>query len=186
MRALMRARLATLTAEAVRARSAAIAALLTQQPVYQSARVLMIYLALPGEVSLAALAEHAWSCGKRVAAPRVDWDARRLIPCFIESLTDGIEAGPRNVPQPVAGAATCPLGEIDLVLAPGLAFDGACFRLGRGAGFYDRFLAAPELRAVCCGAAFDEQVVEAVPRDAWDRPLDLVVSDSSVLRAART
>jgi 5-formyltetrahydrofolate cyclo-ligase len=134
-----------------------------------------------------------------VAAPRVDWENRRLLPCLIQSLTCGIEIGPRNVPQPSADAPLCPLEDIDLILTPGLAFDPSGYRLGRGAGFYDRFLAKHSSRAHAaghtqsarppaagtrsvCGVAFEEQIVDAVPRDAWDHPLELIVTDRRVLR----
>lgn len=179
----MRARLAALSPDVVATRSATMVDHLVQQPEYRRANVLMIYLALPGEVDLRTLALHAWRHGKRVAAPRVDWNARRLIPCFIESLSDNIESGPRGVSQPAEAAPVCALEEIDLVLTPGLAFDALCYRLGRGAGFYDRFLAEPSLRAASCGAAFQEQLVDAVPRDPWDRPLSLLVTDAGVIRA---
>ena len=75
--------------------------------------------------------------------------------------------------------------KLDLVIAPGLAFDETCKRLGRGGGYYDKFLSEGKGReAVKIGLAFDAQIVDAdeIPLDPWDVVLDLVVSKSHVYR----
>jgi len=66
---------------------------------------------------------------------------------------------------------------IDLVLVPGIAFTRAGARIGRGAGFFDRFLAHRAARAIKIGIAFSFQIVESLPLDRYDVKLDLVVSD---------
>lgn len=67
-----------------------------------------------------------------------------------------------------------------VILVPVVAWDRTGGRLGRGAGFYDRFLAAAPGTMVRIGLAFDFQRVETVPRDAWDVRLDFFVSESGV------
>lgn len=64
----------------------------------------------------------------------------------------------------------------DLVLVPGLAFDLDGGRLGRGAGFYDRFLATLPPKTRLVGVALDEQLVEKTPRDAFDLPVDALAT----------
>lgn len=66
----------------------------------------------------------------------------------------------------------------DLVLVPGLAFDLDGGRLGRGAGFYDRFLATLPKTTRLIGVALDEQIVEKTPRDAFDLPVDALATPS--------
>lgn len=66
----------------------------------------------------------------------------------------------------------------DLVLVPGLAFDLNGGRLGRGAGFYDRFLATLPKTTRLIGVALDEQIVEKTPRDALDLPVDALATPS--------
>jgi 5-formyltetrahydrofolate cyclo-ligase len=68
--------------------------------------------------------------------------------------------------------------KIDLIVTPGLAFDARGSRLGRGGGFYDRFLAEPQLVAARVGIALDEQIVDAVPTDSWDVSMHAVVTDT--------
>lgn len=69
----------------------------------------------------------------------------------------------------------------DLVLVPGLAFDLNGGRLGRGAGFYDRFLATLSPKARLVGVALDEQIVEQTPRDAFDLPVDALATPSRLV-----
>lgn len=66
----------------------------------------------------------------------------------------------------------------DVVLVPGLAFDLNGGRLGRGAGFYDRFLATLPAQTRLVGVALDEQIVDKTPRDAFDLPVDALVTPS--------
>jgi len=75
-----------------------------------------------------------------------------------------------------------PYEDIDLIVVPALAFDRQGNRLGRGGGFYDRFLAEPRVHAVTVGLGFAEQLVEELPTHHYDRPVDMLVTDQHVLR----
>ena len=70
----------------------------------------------------------------------------------------------------------------DLVLVPGLAFDLDGGRLGRGAGFYDRFLATLSPKTRLVGVALDEQIVAKAPRDRFDLPVDALATPSHLVR----
>ena len=74
---------------------------------------------------------------------------------------------------------------LDLMLAPGLAFDLDGGRLGRGAGFYDRYLPQMRVDALVLGLAFDEQIVERVPRNERDFKVDGVVTPTRALLTSR-
>ena len=78
----------------------------------------------------------------------------------------------------LAAVEDAPVLTPDILLVPLLAFDMNGFRLGYGAGFYDRTLAGLRAkgRVTAIGVAFDEQQVEAVPRDAYDEALDWVLT----------
>jgi 5-formyltetrahydrofolate cyclo-ligase len=82
--------------------------------------------------------------------------------------------------QPAGGEPADP-ATIDLVVAPGLAFDVEGHRLGYGGGFYDRFLAALHPRVLRVGVGYDEQLVDAIPHDEHDVPLHAVVTDARTL-----
>jgi 5-formyltetrahydrofolate cyclo-ligase len=73
--------------------------------------------------------------------------------------------------------------EIDFALVPGLGFDRRGGRLGYGGGFYDRLLAG--LRAFRVAAAFSVQMIDAVPMAPHDQYVDLVVTESGLIRPRR-
>jgi 5-formyltetrahydrofolate cyclo-ligase len=85
--------------------------------------------------------------------------------------------------EPPPSAAGLPARDVDFVVVPGVAFDAAGRRLGRGRGHYDATLAAAG-PAFLCGIAFEVQVVDEVPSEAHDVALDAVVTEARVLRPA--
>jgi 5-formyltetrahydrofolate cyclo-ligase len=149
---------------------------------FDAARVVMLYLSNPTEVETASLALKCWQQNKSVVVPKVSWDQRRMLPVEISSLKDAMTmTGP--VREPVAGKPI-PLDLIDLVIVPGLGFTPKGFRIGRGMGFYDRFLAQPEFVGLSCGLAFEEQVMPELPVLDHDVPLGMLVTDVGVRRFA--
>jgi len=176
----MRAVLAACPVEQLAAASRAITTRISEWPSFERARAVMLFAALPGEIDLRHLAELALSLGKTVALPRADWTASRLEPAPIRSWDDLVPMG-RRILEPAASTPALDVGDLDLVFTPGLAFDTGGRRLGRGGGFYDRFLADPRLRAVTCGVCLDAQIVPAVPADSWDVPMKAIVTESRLI-----
>lgn len=158
--------------------------LLVEQPEYNKAEVMMVFLSLAGELDTTALVLKAWQDRKRILAPRVSWEQRRMIPIEIHSLTQDLTLTGMGLREPVSGEPIPP-PLIDLVIVPGLGFDVYGNRLGRGRGFYDRFLANPEFHGVACALAFEQQFVEELPSGPLDRPVDLLVTDTKVRRFER-
>ncbi len=157
-------------------------------PEFRAARSVMIYLPMAEEVQTEPVARTAWSAGKKVLAPRVDLADRSMEAFEIRSLTENLVPGPYDILQPTAGSPHPP-HLIDLVLVPALAFDRRSGRLGRGAGFYDRFLRRVRPAALCppavfplfCGLAFHLQIVDELPMFDHDQRIDIVVTDKEVL-----
>ena len=85
---------------------------------------------------------------------------------------------------PLETARLIPTAAIPLFLVPGLAFDPAGRRLGYGLGFYDRAFADAAPGALKVGLAFELQILESVPADPHDVPMDFVVTEDRVIRAA--
>ena len=180
----MKATLADLAVEVAADKSRRACAMLLALKEFREAGVVMTYLPIPGELDATPIVLAAWSAGKTVLAPKVDWPARRILPIPIRSLESGLVVGRHGIREP-QGIHPWPVGGIDLVLVPALAYDHRGYRLGRGAGLYDRFLAEPGLRAATCGLAFGEQLLQELPAAAHDRPVDMLVTDAEVLRFGR-
>lgn len=162
-------------------KSAAVTEKLIETPEFERAQVLMVFLSLAGEIDTGGLVLSAWRQHKRVVAPKVSWEQRRMLPVEIRSLSTDLMETAMGLREPVSGLPI-PIPIIDLVIVPGLAFDKHGNRLGRGRGFYDRFLAHPEFAGEACGLAFEEQFLDEVPAGPLDRPVDMLVTDQAVRR----
>lgn len=165
----------------IEAKSHRASQLLFEQPEYAKAEVLMVFLSLPTEIDTSPIVLRAWQDKKRVLAPKVSWSQRRMMPVEIRSLTDDLAVTHMGIHEPIAGIPF-PISLIDLVIVPGLGFDEYGHRLGRGRGFYDRFLAHPEFAGVACGLAFEEQMTPSVPFGPLDRKVNVLVTDEKVRR----
>lgn len=181
LRAAARARLAAL-APAERAReSARIARRVWTVPEVAGARVLLVFASLADEVDTTAIAAEARRRGIAVVYPR-------CLPVGGLSLhdvarEDALRAGRFGIREP--DEAACPVrdaGEVDAALVPGLAWDRALRRLGRGAGYYDRLFAGAAWRGFRCGLFFAAQEAARLAADPWDVPLDAVVTGADVVR----
>jgi len=146
---------------------------------FQQAKVVMIFLSLPNEVDTSTAVVRAFEDGKTLVVPKVLWRPRRLVPVILASLDCPMKVDSYGLREPI-GAETISPGKIDLVVTPGLAFDRSGRRLGRGGGFYDRFLKTAGLDAPYCGLALEAQVTDSVPVEQHDVALDMLVTDSSV------
>jgi 5-formyltetrahydrofolate cyclo-ligase len=158
--------------------SAALARLL-ELPEVDQAEVILASVSVRSELSTGGLIEHVLSSGKRLLAPFVADDGR-LAATWVTSVEE-LTPGFRGIPEPRARmpvAAT----EADVIVAPGVAFDAACNRMGYGGGFFDAYLATAP-RAWRIGLCFECQIVEEVPRLDHDEPMDLVVTEARVIRA---
>lgn len=175
---------AGISPEEAAAKSAAATERLVRTPEFGRAQVVMVFLSLPSEIDTTSLVLRCWQDHKRVLAPRVSWEQRRMLPTEIRSLTSDLVESAMGLREPVSGSPI-PIPIIDMVIVPGLAFDKNGNRLGRGRGFYDRFLAHPEFAGVTCGFAFDEQVLPEVPSDALDKPVSMLVTDKATRRFKR-
>ncbi|GAB4544336.1 MAG: 5-formyltetrahydrofolate cyclo-ligase [Phycisphaerales bacterium] len=139
---------------------------------------LMGYLAFGNELDVSGAFWVAWSYGRAVCVPATDWDAATITPV---AYTPGavIERVRHGVPEP-ADKVPVPIDRIGVVLVPGVAFTKDGHRLGRGGGFYDRFLetllALGASRPVFVGVCYEEQVVHSLPTEAHDVPMDTVIA----------
>jgi 5-formyltetrahydrofolate cyclo-ligase len=188
LRTEIRRKLSELDPTVAHAKSMAACLQLVAQPEFAKARAIMIYLPMLGEVDIAPIALRGWQEQKIIAAPKISWDQRHMIPLEIRSLETGLVKTERpNIPdlrEPSDGEPVA-VDILDLVIVPAMAYDRKGNRLGRGAGFYDRFLASSHFHGVSVGLAFKEQVLDDLPVQENDVPVHMLVTDEEVLRFGR-
>lgn len=172
----MLARRRALAAGDRRDRSGAIATRLYELEAWTAATTVHAYIgAVDGEVETRPIVARALAAGKRVVCPRVEWPGRRLRHFAIDRL-DGLVESERGLWEPPGDSTTAvDPAELDLVLVPGLAFDRFGGRVGFGAGFYDRFLAATTAWRIAL--AYSLQIIERVPTEDHDQAVDRIVTE---------
>lgn len=157
------------------AESSAIVERLAALPAFQEAKVVLAYYPFRNEVNIRALLEE-YKDAKVILLPVVKPHHRMELRQYTGRSC--LHRGTFGIPEPEGKAYR---GKIDLVIVPGVGFDEDLHRLGRGGGYYDRFLDKyPRVPKVA--VAYDFQVVPAVPVDRHDKKVDLVVTPSRLLQ----
>ena len=136
---------------------------------YRNANIIMLYHPLWDEVDVRPLFNRALADGKRVILPTVKGDD--IVPVEITTETQWI-VGDFDILEPVAEPYN---GSIDLIVVPGVAFDNNKNRLGRGKGYYDRFL-VHHPNAYRLGVCFKFQIVPNVPTEPFDFPMNEIIT----------
>ena len=165
--------------EAERARIAnAFVAKVTSLPQYAAAQSVLATMAIGSEWNTRLLIDHARAHGKSVVLPRVSAPPRRLELYAVEDFERDLVPGVWNIPEPdPARCRKLDFGEVDFALVPALAVDREGYRLGYGAGYFDRLLTGRRERPYCVTALPAAFILECLPREAHDIPVDLVVDD---------
>ena len=156
------------TKEQLLEQSEKILAQLEQHPDFVKAERVMLFSALPDEVQTQAFLEK-WHLKKQIILPTVVGDD--IIPVAYEKDTD-FAVGDFNILEPQNEPYK---GDFDLIVVPGVAFDHKGNRLGRGRGYYDRFL-CQHLSVKRIGICFDFQLVDEIPTEPFDIRMDEVIS----------
>ena len=146
--------------------------------VFKKAEVIHIFISTPEEPDTRPIIEHCWNSGKKVAVPVVLPDTLDLIHSEIKSF-DSLISGMYRIQEPSIESRIIMTPDMfDLVIVPGVAFDRKGGRLGKGKGFYDRFLEITS--ALRLALAFDCQLIETVPTELHDIPMNAILSESGI------
>ena len=187
LRTLLRERAGAMTAGERAAASDRIRTHLGGSGVWARARVVMLYAADETEPDLDALIALGTAQGKAVCVPAVDWAGKRLLPRAVRT-PDALEPGRHGIRAPGPSCPGVPPESVDLVVVPGVGFARDGVRVGRGGGFYDRFLGAladdGSARVVTIGACFGVRLVERAPADTHDRRMDGLVTEAGLVMVA--
>lgn len=165
------------TSADIKAKSGLIEQKLLNHTAFQKAKTIMFYASLPGEVDTLEMIRKAIELKKNICVPVVVKNQKAMIPISIKKLAD-LKNGVYGIPQPNLDASLqVSLKDIDTVIVPGLAFDKLNNRLGRGAGYYDRFLSQRSANTTTIGLGFDFQLTDSLPVEEHDVPLSCVITN---------
>ena len=145
-------------------------ALLEQVSEFQDAEHILLYYSLPDELSTHNFIER-WHGKKHIYLPRVNGSTLDILPYNPEAMGEGAY----NIEEPT-GSDIVPIDRIELIIVPAMGYDRKGNRLGRGKGYYDRFL--PLLSPHChkMGICFSYQLFPSIPHDSHDIMMDEVLS----------
>jgi 5-formyltetrahydrofolate cyclo-ligase len=163
--------------------SAEAGARLLDQRIWKQSRSVLFYHPIAGELDLTSVIQLALESGRTVLLPRYSEETGAYAPVRVFDIKSDCAPGKFGIAEPGPNCAAYPLNSLDLALAPGLGFDPAGRRLGRGKGFYDRLLA--QVAGAKCGVAFDQQIVGQIPAEGHDIRMDFILTSTRWLEISQ-
>ena len=160
LRKLVKTRVKAISLAEKEKRATALLRAVWEYPPFQQAQNVMLFWPLPDEINTIPLIEHAHAVGKNVFLPVVVGNDLVIKPYNPAAM----QVGAFGILEP-QGEAVLP-EQLDLMVVPGVAFDAACNRMGRGKGFYDRLL--PKLQCPLIGLAYPFQIIDFIPCEPHD------------------
>jgi 5-formyltetrahydrofolate cyclo-ligase len=167
----VRRRVKELSDESKQAASMAIFDAIEQMSMFNAVGCVALFAAMGDEVPTRYALGRWPALGKRVVVPRVEGDVMR----FYDYSPDRMQTGAFGIEEPV-GDVECPASDIDLIIVPARAFTRRGERLGRGGGFYDKYMSLPGFRAHKTGICFECQIFDELPIAEHDILVDEVVA----------
>lgn len=141
-----------------------------QHEQFKNASCIALFSSMKDEVST-DYALGAWSAmNKRIVVPRVEGDIMR----FYDYSPERMQEGAFGIMEPMGDIEVTP-EEIELIIVPARAFTRSGIRLGRGGGFYDKYMSQPTFRANKIGIAYECQIFDTLPHADHDIMVDTVV-----------
>lgn len=164
----VRVRLSSLTSAEIQDRSSAICHDVNAHLAVSGAKTVAMFSPLHDEPQIWPLIEELAKV-MLVALPRVEGDYMQFYPYSGE-----LSSGAYGIMEPAQGNPVMP-GEIDVIIVPGVAFTNKGARMGRGKGFYDRYLSQTDFCGLKLGVCFKEQLIGELPLEEHDVKMDAVI-----------
>ncbi len=143
---------------------------------YKNADRVLFYVSAKDEVSTHALIQDALASGRTVFVPKISGETLTICPLY---KWEELQPGTFGILEPCDVLETAHPEHMDLIVVPGLGFDSRGHRIGYGKGHYDKLLKLT--RGYKVGLAFHEQLIEEVPNEEHDVPLNLIITDQTLI-----
>ncbi|QUH25676.1 5-formyltetrahydrofolate cyclo-ligase [Serpentinicella alkaliphila] len=151
--------------------------------IYKNASNVMLYISFNNEVLTKPIIEDLFQANKRVFIPVTISETKELIVSELLSIEGDLEIGNFGVLEPKKNCLR-PFSphELDLIIVPGVAFDPRGYRIGYGAGYYDRFLPQVPNNVPKASIAFDLQIIDFVPSETYDMPVEYIITENRTIK----
>lgn len=148
---------------------------------YKKARTIMVFVSFEDEVMTHQFIKDALADGKNIYVPHILKQEKLMVPAQIFDFDKDLEPGYFGILSPIEDEVLIKdPSEIDLVVTPGVLFDERGYRIGYGAGFYDRFFSKLNAAVPRIGLGFSLQQTEEVPVDEFDIPIHALITENGI------
>ena len=176
-------KISKLTKEQINEKSKKIFDSLLKLDEFLNARHIMCYMSKENEVDTRPIFEYAFSKGISISAPRCSSTDEGIMESYAVGKFEDFREGRFGIMEPRYVMPRAPKGTIEVIIVPGLAYSILGERIGKGGGYYDRYLA--ESNSFLIGLCFDECLYEILPEDPHDIKMDAVISDERTIVIAK-
>lgn len=154
---------------------------LKQTDEYKNARIIMCFVSFKDEVETHQFIKDALADGKKIYVPYIIQPEKLMVPAEILNFEEELEPGHYDILCPKEECLRLKdKSEIELVITPGVIFDEEGYRIGYGAGFYDRFFSQLSPTVPKVAIAFSLQQTDTLPRDEFDIPVDKLITENGI------
>ena len=159
--------------------AASMARHVTALPEYRSARTVLATMSIGSEFSTRPFIDRARADGKTIVLPRISAEKPKRLELYaVEDFARDLVPGVWDIPEPdPARCRRVEITAVDFALVPALAVDQQNYRLGYGAAFFDGLLGSHKVRPYCVTALPTMFVIDALPHEAHDIPVDIVLGE---------
>jgi 5,10-methenyltetrahydrofolate synthetase len=155
---------------------------LVSMPQYAAARSVLATMGIGSEWNTRAFLDRAHADGKAIVLPRLTPPPRRLALHRVDDLDKHLIPGVWDIPEPDPDrCAPMTLADVDFAIVPALAVDRSGYRLGYGAGYFDKLLAGRGDRPFCVTALPAAFIVDSVPHEPHDVPVDVIIDERGIV-----
>lgn len=152
---------------------------------YKNAEKIFIYISYSSEINTIEIINRALNDGKEIFVPRTVFKTKAMDAVKITSL-ENLKKDRYGIPEPEEDAPHINPDKLDLIVAPGVAFDNRGGRIGYGAGYYDRYFKkiSNERSNIIkkIALAYNFQVIDNVPMDEQDVKIDCIITEKHILK----
>jgi 5-formyltetrahydrofolate cyclo-ligase len=175
-------KLSALSREDIRKKVKRIESQLFEFPNFIEAVMTLFYINRPNEVDTRQILKRCRQESKGISLPLFNSSANGVQVLKIFDVSADLKPGPGNVLEPNPDRCKpVNIGDIDIAIIPGMAFDEKGARLGDGSGRYDKFIPKLPATARKVAVALEEQIISSVPMESHDKYVDIIITDKRII-----